>query len=112
LTSNKFLSEYNFIKAQEYRDSHLNYPETKASNLYEFLIYLLNMCISDVIHKPNVTKELTLIIKNYINLNSSHCPKHDLLNTFLNSSIKLLIFSFIKEINLIIKIGKKTTTSH
>lgn len=55
---------------------------------------------------------MILIIKHYINLDSLHCPNHDLLNIFLNSLIQLLIFSFIKEINCIWKIGEKKPLQH
>jgi len=35
------------------------------------------------------------------------CPKHDLQNIFFNTSIRLLIFSFIKEINYILNKGEQ-----
>jgi len=79
----------------------------ETSNLYGIVIHLFNLHISDVIDMSNVKKETILILKKCINTYALTCPKHDLVDIFLNTSVQLLIFSFIKEINCILKIGEK-----
>lgn len=107
LTSDNFLNKHNFIKTLEFKQLNLIHPKTRASNLYGILIHLFNIHISDLIEKPNLKKEIILVIKRYINFEPLYCPYHDLLNIFLNNSLRLLIFSFIKDINRILKIGEQ-----
>ena len=66
-----------------------------------------NLHVSDLISKLNLKTNLILSIKQYINIESLLCPKHDLQNIFLKTSINLLIFSFIKEINYILNKGEQ-----
>lgn len=107
LTSDKFLNEHNFIKICEYEKCNLIYPTTEASNLYGLAIHLFNTFISDFIEKPNIKKIMFSIMKNYIDLELLSCPKHDLQYIILNTSIRLLIFSFVSDINLILNKGEK-----
>jgi len=107
LTSDVFLNEHNFINSYEYEKCNLNYPKTETSNLYGIIIHLFNLHISDVIDMSNVKKEIILILKKFINTEALTCPKHDLVDIFLNTSVQVLLFSFIKEINSILKIGER-----
>lgn len=109
LTSNKFLNEHNFINVREYDKSKLNYPTSESTHLYTLVIHFFNMFISDFIAKPNLQKHLISNIKNYIDIQSLNCPKHDLQNIFLNASVRLLIFSYVKEINYILNKGENNT---
>jgi len=45
----------------------------------------------------NVKKEIILILKKNINTEALTCPKHDLVDIFLNASVQLLIFHSLKK---------------
>lgn len=59
----------------------------------------------------NVKKEIILILKQFFNTEALQCPKHDLVHIFFKTSVQLLIFSFIKEINNILKIFERKQTN-
>lgn len=58
---------------------------------------MFNLHISDVIDMSNVKKEIILILKKNINTEALTCPKHDLVDIFLNASVQLLIFHSLKK---------------
>jgi len=105
--------EHSFINIFEYEKCKLNYPTSEATNLYSLVIHFFNIHVSDLISKPNVKTNLILILIQYINIGSLLCPKHDLQNIFFNTSLRLLIFSFIKELNYILnKVNKNQVTQN
>lgn len=107
LSSNSILQEHDFIKTREYNNCNLNYPTTEASDLYSFIIHLFDLNIEHFIEKQNLKDKLISIIKESVNLIELTCPKHNLNNLYLDTSVKLLIFSFLKEINYILNMGNR-----
>lgn len=96
------------IDARKYlKSSKLIYPNKEVSDLYSFIIDILNSNIQNIIHKSKVSEILYwLVVNNYNETNYFSCPIHDLKQIFIKSSIRLLIFTYITNINTILNSGK------
>lgn len=97
------------IEARKYsKSSKLIYPSKEVSDLYSTIIDIFNTNIQNIIHKPKLSEHFNCITEkiNHIDLNYFSCPIHNLLEIFIQSSIRLLIFTYVTNINKILNTGR------
>lgn len=72
---------------------------------------MFNQNISKFIYNFNINKLFIYSISQYIQTDYLTCPNHNLLNIFLTSTTKLLMYSYVNYINKIITKGEKSNSS-
>lgn len=99
---------HNVIKAREY--GHLHYPNVKICQLFSEIKKLVNELLPNNCSKKGIK---TLICSQiYDSLGNSFssiltCKDHNIIKIFVNRSVKILIFSWCREVNRILT-GKQT----
>lgn len=116
LTTQENLKYNCVINARKYsKSSKLIYPSKEVSDIYSTIIDIFNSNIQNIIHKPKLSSHFNCIaenINNHIDHNYFSCPKHNLKQIFIQSSICLLIFSYVTDINKILNTGKLPNEPH
>lgn len=108
LASIKLLNEHFVIKDRQYLECNLIYPNKNVIDLYSYIIYIFNLNFHRFVYKQNAFNNFYTFILKTIPIGNLICPNHDLYNIFVKESCKLLIYSYVNNINRILSKGEKT----
>lgn len=92
------------IKARQYKSiKHgLCNPSTIFFKVVKSILTFCSYYINDIFYKPNIAKQLALIMELNIDFPFS-CHEHDIKNVIINKTITLFLNTFCKNINRILK---------
>lgn len=93
------------IKTRQYIKSNSQTPSIISTNIYSLILNEFNYNINVLFHKPNIKQLFISIIEPKIKSNNL-CTIHNIKILFLNCSFRVLMFTFISNINRLLK-GEK-----
>lgn len=102
LISKNYSKHKDIIKTRQYENCNLQCPSVISVNIYSIFINEFNSHIHTFITKPNIKLNFLNFVDSKIKF-PSLCLSHNTKKLFLNHAFKILIFSYITNINRILK---------
>lgn len=107
LSAQNVLKEHFIIQDREYLNCSLLYPGQELIDVYSYIIDLFNLNFHKFICNIHSFNDFITFISKNVLIGNFTCPNHNLYNIFLKIACKLLIYSYVNNVNRILSKGEK-----